>query len=67
MENSIRSTETDIDHDSLLFASAILLDANSKVRDIQTLIAFILCCAMIGISITDNAIDLFTHESQQLE
>ena len=67
MENSARSTEMDIDFDSFLLASAILLDVSRTIRDIHAFVAIIMRYVMIGISITDHVIGLFVHESTQLE
>ena len=62
-----RSSETDINHDSLLFASIILLDVNRIIGCIYALITIILRYMTAGISITDNVIEVFLHESTQLK
>lgn len=67
MENSARSSEMDIDLDSLLLASAILLDVSRMITGIHALVTLILRYVMAGISITDTMIGLFLHESAQLE
>jgi len=67
MENSAHSKEMDIDHDSLLLASAILLDVNRMITGIHALVAIVMRYVMIGISITDNVMGLSLHESAQLE
>ena len=67
MENSARSKEMDIDRDSFLLASAILLDVSRTIRGIHALVSVILRYVMAGISITDNVVRLFLHESAQLE
>jgi len=67
MENSTSPAEKDIDRDTLLLASVIMLDVSRTIRDIHALVTLILRYVMIGISITDNVIGLFLHESAQLE
>ena len=67
MENSASPAEKDIDRDSLLLASVILLEVSRTISGIHALVTLILRYVMTGISITDNVIGLFLHESAQLE
>ena len=61
MGNSFRSTEMDIDHVSLMLASAILLDVSRTVRDIQMLVAEVLRYVTTVVSMVTGMIGLFMH------
>jgi hypothetical protein len=59
MENTIlHQSKKILDDNGLFLASGILMEANRAVRDVQMIVAALLRYAMIGVSITNNLMDL---------